>query len=143
MPALRLLHAGESGREHCSALPHNEFDEPSIVLRCCGPHAGSMKIGSPDSLATSIALAGCGGSPAEALRRRQEPRRGQLRIMNSTLKSSTSSVTAELTFIDEVEGTPTDYFDVEPPPGVARRFPTRRVAVTIQDARRASEPSLL
>jgi hypothetical protein len=40
-----------------------------------------------------------------------------------------------LTFLGEVSGTPTNYFDVEPPPGVPRLYPRVRRPVTIYDGR--------
>jgi hypothetical protein len=42
---------------------------------------------------------------------------------------------APLTFLDQVTGTPTNYFGVSPPPGVPARFPTRKVVVPVHDAR--------
>jgi hypothetical protein len=49
--------------------------------------------------------------------------------------STLASVSAELHFLDQAEGTPTNYFDVEPPAGTPRRFPRRRRAVSVHDAR--------
>jgi len=43
---------------------------------------------------------------------------------------------APLTFLGEVSGTPTNYFNVEPPPGTPRLYPRVRCEVVIHDARR-------
>jgi hypothetical protein len=48
---------------------------------------------------------------------------------------SLPSVTAALAFLDRSEGTPANYFDVAPPVGRPRMYPTRSVAVRIEDAR--------
>jgi hypothetical protein len=48
---------------------------------------------------------------------------------------------ARLTFLGEVAGTPTNYFEVEPPPGVPARYPRIRCDVIIHDARAAGELS--
>lgn len=42
---------------------------------------------------------------------------------------------ALLTFLGEVSGTPTNYFDVEPPPGTPRLYPRIRCEVVVHDAR--------
>jgi hypothetical protein len=44
-------------------------------------------------------------------------------------------VRARLTFLGDVTGTPTNYFDVEPPPGAPRLYPRVRCEVTVHDAR--------
>jgi len=42
---------------------------------------------------------------------------------------------ALLTFLGELSGTPTNYIDVEPPPGAPRLYPRVRCEVTVHDAR--------
>lgn len=44
-------------------------------------------------------------------------------------------LTAQLTFLGDVAGTPTNYFDVEPPAGVPRLYPRVRCDVVVHDAR--------
>jgi hypothetical protein len=44
-------------------------------------------------------------------------------------------VRARLTFLGNVSGTPTNYFDVEPPPGTPRLYPRIRCEVVVHDAR--------
>ena len=44
-------------------------------------------------------------------------------------------VESELTFLGPVTGTPTNYLDVEPPPGVPKTYPNERHRVRIHDAR--------
>lgn len=52
-------------------------------------------------------------------------------------------VRALLTFLGAVSGTPTNYFDVEPPPGVPRLYPRVRREVVVHDARAmATGPSV-
>src|ERR1044071_3705024 len=41
----------------------------------------------------------------------------------------------QLTFLGEVTGAPTNYFEVEPPPGVPRLYPRVRRDVVVHDAR--------
>lgn len=41
----------------------------------------------------------------------------------------------QLTFLGEITGTPTNYFEVEPPPGVPRLYPRVRCDVVVHDAR--------
>ena len=47
-------------------------------------------------------------------------------------------VRAQLTFLGPVTATPTNYFDVEPPPGVPRLYPRIRCEVVVHDARPAA-----
>ena len=44
-------------------------------------------------------------------------------------------LSTRLTFLGEVSGTPTNYFEVEPPPGVPRLYPRIRCDVVVHDAR--------
>ncbi len=44
-------------------------------------------------------------------------------------------VRALLTFLGKASGTPTNYFDVEPPPGTPRLYPRIRCEVVVHDAR--------
>jgi len=44
-------------------------------------------------------------------------------------------VRTELTFLGDVTGTPTNYFEVEPPPGTPRLYPRVRREVVVHDAR--------
>src|SRR5262249_50569960 len=48
---------------------------------------------------------------------------------------SLRGIHARLTFLGEVQGTPTNYFEVEPPPGVPRLYPRVEHEVEIRDAR--------
>src|SRR5205814_1774186 len=44
-------------------------------------------------------------------------------------------VRAQLTFLGDVRGTPTNYFEVEPPPGAPSLYPRIRREVVVHDAR--------
>jgi hypothetical protein len=55
--------------------------------------------------------------------------------MAATMTGEPRDVRAPLTFIGEVSGTPTNYFDVEPPPGTPSLYPRIRCEVAVRDAR--------
>jgi len=62
----------------------------------------------------------------------QHPR--QRSQIGSTVTGKPRDVRALLTFLGEVSGTPTNYFEVEPPPGTPRLYPRVRREVVVHDA---------
>jgi hypothetical protein len=62
----------------------------------------------------------------------QHPR--QRSQIGSTVTGNPRDVRALLTFLGEVSGTPTNYFEVEPPPGTPRLYPQVRREVVVRDA---------
>jgi hypothetical protein len=55
--------------------------------------------------------------------------------MSAAMTGESRDVRALLTFLGAVTGTPTNYFEVEPPPGTPRLYPRTRREVMVHDAR--------
>lgn len=92
-------------------------------------------------MAPSIDRASSGTTSASMPRR---PSGGEAtgQATGPALTPGTDRLEAYLTFAAQFSGPPVNYFDVEPPPGAAKRFPTRRVCVTLEDGRRDEGLSL-